>query len=175
MMRQWASIGVRNVERAGFTERHTLVESFDYIALPKLLQEGARFDFAFIDGMHLFDYTLLDFFFVDVMLDVGGWVIVRCRLDCSSSLSLSLSLSPSSSPFPPPTSAHRRVVLDDCAMPAIDDLVSYIRANCPHYEFEGYTGQQTSRKMKQATFIKRANDERAASRIASGKNHSSFF
>ena len=76
---------------------------------------------------------------------------------------------------PPPTFAHRRVVLDDCAMPAIDDLVSYIRANCPHYEFEGYTGQQTSRKMKQATFIKRANDERAASRIASGKNHSSFF
>ena len=93
--------------------------------------------------------------------------------------SLSLSLSPSLPPphpsLPPPTSAHRRVVLDDCAMPAIDDLVSYIRANCPHYEFEGYTGQQTSRKMKQATFIKRANDERAASRIASGKNHSSFF
>ena len=94
MMHQWASIGVRNVERAGFTERHTLVESFDYVALPKLLQEGARFDFAFIDGMHLFDYTLLDFFFVDVMLDVGGWVIVRCRLDCSSSLSLSPSLPP---------------------------------------------------------------------------------
>ena len=92
MMRQWASIGVRNVERAGFTERHTLVESFDYIALPKLLQEGARFDFAFIDGMHLFDYTLLDFFFVDVMLDVGGWVIVVVSIVLLLSLSLPLSL-----------------------------------------------------------------------------------
>ena len=174
MMRQWASIGVRNVERAGFTERHTLVESFDYIALPKLLQEGARFDFAFIDGMHLFDYTLLDFFFVDVMLDVGGWVVVIVSIILLL-LSLYTSLPPPHPSLPPPISAHRRVVLDDCAMPAIDDLVSYIRANCPHYEFEGYTGQQTSRKMKQATFIKRANDERAASRIASGKNHSFIF
>ena len=105
------------------------------------------------------------------MLEGGSsFVVVSIVLLLSLSLPLSLLLT-----FPPPTSAHRRVVLDDCAMPAIDDLVSYIRANCPHYEFEGYTGQQTSRKMKQATFIKRANDERAASRIASGKNHSFFF
>ena len=62
---QWSSIGVRNIERAGFARLHTLVEKCDYVALPELLEQGKRFDFAFIDGMHLFDYTLLDFFYVD--------------------------------------------------------------------------------------------------------------
>ena len=42
-----------------------------------LVAEGAKFDFVFIDGYHSFDYTLLDFFYADLMLDVGGVVAVH--------------------------------------------------------------------------------------------------
>jgi len=43
-------------------------------ALPRLCAEGERFDFVFIDGRHLFDCVLVDFFYVDRLLEVGGYV-----------------------------------------------------------------------------------------------------
>lgn len=70
----WRGVGLLNVRRAGFSGRHTLREQMDYFALPALLTEGQRIQFAYIDGWHTFDYTLLDFFYVDKMLDVGGVV-----------------------------------------------------------------------------------------------------
>lgn len=71
---QWKRAGVAAVERAGYADRHTLVELPDYVALPRLLAEGQRVDFAFIDGWHTFDYTLLDFWYLDRMVPVGGMV-----------------------------------------------------------------------------------------------------
>ncbi|HET6229095.1 MAG TPA: class I SAM-dependent methyltransferase [Longimicrobiaceae bacterium] len=68
----WQSIGRLNVERAGFAASHTLLEAPDYLALPKLLEDGLRVEMAYVDGMHTFDYTLLDFFYVDKMLEAGG-------------------------------------------------------------------------------------------------------
>lgn len=65
-------IGIANVRRAGFTDRHELIEAFDYAALPRLLEQGTRLQFAYIDGWHTFDYTLLDFFYLDKLLDPGG-------------------------------------------------------------------------------------------------------
>jgi len=44
--------------------------------LPRLAVAGTRIQFAFIDGWHTFDHTLVDFFFVDRMLDVGGIVVI---------------------------------------------------------------------------------------------------
>jgi predicted O-methyltransferase YrrM len=70
----WKQCGVAAVERAGLKDRHTLIEDFDYFALPRLLGSGQRVDFAFIDGWHTFDYTLLDFWYLDRMLDAGGIV-----------------------------------------------------------------------------------------------------
>jgi hypothetical protein len=42
-----------------------------------LVSEGARFDCVFIDGYHSFDYTLLDFFYTDLLLKVGGVVAIH--------------------------------------------------------------------------------------------------
>jgi hypothetical protein len=70
----WEGCGLRAVDRAGLSDRHTLIEEFDYTALPKLQNTGLRIEFAFIDGWHTFDYTLLDFWYVDKMLAVGGIV-----------------------------------------------------------------------------------------------------
>jgi hypothetical protein len=40
--------------------------------LPRLEAEGLRLDLAFIDGWHSFDFTLVDFFYIDRMLRPGG-------------------------------------------------------------------------------------------------------
>jgi len=66
--------GVANVKRAGFAHMHTLMAEPDYVALPKLVERGEKFDFVFVDGYHSFDYAFVDFFFADLLLRVGGVV-----------------------------------------------------------------------------------------------------
>lgn len=67
-------VGRLNVERAGLAAFVTvLVERADS-ALPRLRAEGVRLDFGLIDGKHLFDFALLDFFYLDRMLEIGGLV-----------------------------------------------------------------------------------------------------
>src|SRR4051794_32618977 len=70
----WGGIGILNLERAGLAGRARVIEARSDEALPRLREEGARIDFALIDGLHLFDATLVDFFHADRMLDVGGVV-----------------------------------------------------------------------------------------------------
>lgn len=85
--REWKGIGVLNVERAGLTSYHTMIEEFDYLALPRLVGEGFKINFAYIDGRHNFEYALLDFFYVDKMLGPGGVVGLTTAIGCRSALS----------------------------------------------------------------------------------------
>src|ERR1700733_1636049 len=71
----WHGIGVHNIVRAGYGDVISLMEEKSEIALPKLLSEGTRVQAAIIDGMHTFDHALVDFFYINKMLDVGGIVI----------------------------------------------------------------------------------------------------
>ena len=73
----WGSQGVKNLERAGLADRFELLEDFDYAALPRLHGQNRRFDFILIDGWHSFDYTLLDLFYADLLLSVGGVLMVH--------------------------------------------------------------------------------------------------
>ena len=68
----WDGIGIANLRRAGYGEIVRLIEAPSYRALPELERSGCRVDFAFIDGWHTFDFALVDFFFIDRMLNVGG-------------------------------------------------------------------------------------------------------
>lgn len=70
----WGGIGLYNLNRAGFGELIEFYEMPSYRALPLLESRNERIDFAFIDGWHTFDYTLVDFFYIDKMLKVGGIV-----------------------------------------------------------------------------------------------------
>jgi predicted O-methyltransferase YrrM len=70
----YGGIGAANIERAGVETQHVLMEEFDYVALPQLLASKQKIQFAYIDGWHTFDYTLLDFFYLDKMLEVNGIV-----------------------------------------------------------------------------------------------------
>ncbi len=73
----WRSIGMLNVARSGLEGRVRLIERRSDEALADLAARGERFDLAFIDGLHLFDATLVDFHFVDRLLDVGGRVALH--------------------------------------------------------------------------------------------------
>jgi hypothetical protein len=67
--------GVANVRTAGFASMHECIAEPDYVALPELVKKGETFDFVLIDGYHSFESTLLDFFYADRLLAVGGLVV----------------------------------------------------------------------------------------------------
>jgi predicted O-methyltransferase YrrM len=71
---EFKSIGLLNLERAGLRDLVELELAPSDAVLPRFAAENRRFDFAFIDGWHLFDFTLVDFYYVDKVLDVGGHV-----------------------------------------------------------------------------------------------------
>jgi predicted O-methyltransferase YrrM len=66
--------GIANLRRAGFGDIVQLIEKPSHLALAELEMAGQEIDFAFIDGWHTFDFALVDFFYVDHMLRVGGVV-----------------------------------------------------------------------------------------------------
>jgi predicted O-methyltransferase YrrM len=71
----WSGIGVTNLDRAG-VDFYELREEPSELALPQLLREGAQFDLLFIDGWHTFDQTLVDIYFANRLVRVGGYIIV---------------------------------------------------------------------------------------------------
>lgn len=72
----WRGGGLHNIQRAGFAERYEFHENTSQRVLPRLAEAGARIQFGFIDGWHTFDHTLVDFFYIDQMLDMGGVVVL---------------------------------------------------------------------------------------------------
>ena len=72
---EWHGVGLGHIQRAGFSELFRCIEQPSHVALPQVLSEGLELDFAFIDGEHLFDYVMVDFFYVDKMLRRGGFVV----------------------------------------------------------------------------------------------------
>jgi predicted O-methyltransferase YrrM len=71
----WRNIGLHNVRAAGYGDLvHFLEEPSEY-CLPRLLQQGTQVQVALIDGVHTFDQCVLEFYYIDRMLPVGGVVI----------------------------------------------------------------------------------------------------
>jgi predicted O-methyltransferase YrrM len=73
-MTQWKGAGIRSVRDAGLDDIVEWVKGDSTIVLPRFLSEGKRFQFILVDGLHLYDYTLIDFFFASRLLEVGGVV-----------------------------------------------------------------------------------------------------
>jgi predicted O-methyltransferase YrrM len=67
--------GLKNLKRLGLAKRFKLVTDYSHNVLPKLFAEGAGFDFVFIDGEHKFDFVFVDFYYADLLLDDGGYVM----------------------------------------------------------------------------------------------------
>lgn len=72
----WQGAGLYNIERAGHSDRYQFHEATSQLLLPKLAAEDTRIQFGFIDGWHTFDHALVDFFYLDLMMDVGGVMVL---------------------------------------------------------------------------------------------------
>lgn len=76
----WHGIGVENLRRASF-DFFELIQRPSEFALPELAEhKTGGFDLVLIDGVHTFDHTLVDFFYANRLLRVGGYVLFD---DCS--------------------------------------------------------------------------------------------
>ena len=71
----YKGIGLHNLTRAGYGGKIEFFEQPSHRALAHLEAQGRKIDFAFVDGWHTFDYTMIDFFYIDKMLNVGGIVV----------------------------------------------------------------------------------------------------
>jgi predicted O-methyltransferase YrrM len=72
---QWRDIGRRHLAEAGFDSFVIFKEEPAELALPTLVRDGARIDFAFVDGWHTFDQVMVEFYFLNRLLRVGGVVV----------------------------------------------------------------------------------------------------
>lgn len=72
----YKSCGILNLRKAGLERFLEFYEEASHLVLPRLISEGRRFELAFIDGNHLFDYTMVDLFYVDKLLPVGGCLLL---------------------------------------------------------------------------------------------------
>lgn len=66
--------GLYAVKSAGYSKMYEFYNQSSQLVLPELVKKKVAIDFAFIDGWHTFDHTLVDFFYIDQLLNVGGVV-----------------------------------------------------------------------------------------------------
>jgi len=66
---------IRTLRDAGAAELVEFHGEPSGLVLPRLISEGRRFDFVFIDGDHRFDGVFIDFFFVHQLLRPGGLIV----------------------------------------------------------------------------------------------------
>lgn len=72
----WRGLGLAQIEAAGLGGRVEFHERPSQAVLPELWQAGRRFQVAFVDGWHTFDHALVDCFYADLMLEVGGYLVL---------------------------------------------------------------------------------------------------
>ena len=74
--RDWHGVGIHNLQRAGYDFAELLEEPSE-LALPKLVASDAgTFDMAFIDGHHTLDHVMLDLFYCNRLVKVGGYIVL---------------------------------------------------------------------------------------------------
>jgi predicted O-methyltransferase YrrM len=72
---QYDNLGLDNIASLGYGGRLDFHPGFSYDVLPRLLSAQRNFDFAFIDGNHLYDSIFVDFYYVDLLLAEQGFVL----------------------------------------------------------------------------------------------------
>ena len=71
----WGGNGLDLIEQAGLSNKLQFCNKYCYEILPQLLAEKKMFDFAYIDSTKQFDWILVDFFFLDKILNIGGVIV----------------------------------------------------------------------------------------------------
>lgn len=141
----WGGIGVLNLERAGLSDRARVIEARSDEALPRLRDEGLRIDFALLDGLHLFDATLLDFHYADLMLDTGGVVVFHDTWMPAVAQAVA---------YVGANRAYERIEAGDSAMVALRKLADDDRAWDFHRDFASGTGVNGGRRAAVAEWLR---------------------
>ena len=68
--------GERIVIESGAVALTTIITADSTVALPQLLARNHRFDFAYIDGGHLFEFAFIDIFNALRLVRAGGLIVV---------------------------------------------------------------------------------------------------
>jgi predicted O-methyltransferase YrrM len=71
----WQGVGLEQIRSAGFSDVVEFHERPSQAVLPELAAKEHPIQFAFIDGSHMFDEALIDFFYLDQMLEIGGVIV----------------------------------------------------------------------------------------------------
>lgn len=72
----WGNAGLLTLREAGVEGLVEVIEDESAFTLPRLVQEGRSFDFAFVDGDHRFEGVLLDLVFMARLVKPGGLIVV---------------------------------------------------------------------------------------------------
>jgi predicted O-methyltransferase YrrM len=72
---KWRGLGLRNLTQAGYRQLVEFREAPSEVVLPQLLADGRTLDFAFIDGLHRFDQVMVEFYYINRLLEPGGVVV----------------------------------------------------------------------------------------------------
>jgi len=72
---QWDNVGIETLKKFGYSN-FDLIELPSEYALPQLILENKKYDFGFIDGWHTFDQTILDFYFLNRLINIGGIIVI---------------------------------------------------------------------------------------------------
>ena len=68
----WEGHGLDLIEQAGYAEQVEFLEEYCYLALPQLLMQNQKFDFAYVDSTKQLDWLMMNFFYLDKLLAVNG-------------------------------------------------------------------------------------------------------
>ncbi len=74
---RYGNFGLNNIKKLGFESLLEHRPDFSHNVLPELLKTEKTFDFIFIDGDHKFDGILVDFYYADLLLDEGGYIMLH--------------------------------------------------------------------------------------------------
>ena len=73
---KYDNVGLNILARAGLDRIIEFHGEKSHFVLPRLLKEGRKFDFGYIDGCHLFDYVFLDLFYLGQLIKLGGIIYI---------------------------------------------------------------------------------------------------
>lgn len=68
----YKGVALRNIQRAGLEKQHLFMEERSEYMLPSFAKAGIKANLVFIDTSHLFDQTIVEAYYADKILQVGG-------------------------------------------------------------------------------------------------------
>lgn len=86
---RYGKLGLTNIESMGFANLLEYHNDFSHNVLPELCRQKQQFEFIFIDGDHKYDGIFIDFYYADLLLKEGGYILFHDTWMRSTQLVLS--------------------------------------------------------------------------------------